>query len=107
MAMSAERKAERAADRKRAKVLTGLKSIAREVEVLGDCGETNAEFLRVTVDGVAVEGKIEAFNVAIEKLGYRPVRVTSNMLNEQAGEFCIDADTPAYMDPGCESYHSM
>ena len=50
---------------------------------------------------------LEDFNNVLEALGYKPVRLTSNMLNEAAGKFLIDADTPSYCDPGCESYHSM
>ena len=50
---------------------------------------------------------LDAFNDVLEALGYKPVKVTHNMLNEAAGEFLIDADTPSYCDPACESYHSM
>lgn len=46
-------------------------------------------------------------NNVLEALGYKPLRVTRNMLNENSKEFLIDADTPSYCDPGCESYHSM
>jgi hypothetical protein len=35
------------------------------------------------------------------------VRITRNMLNPKGGNFCVDADTPAYLDPGHEAYHTM
>ena len=50
---------------------------------------------------------IETFNALVERLGYKPVRVTRNILNDAAAPFVIDADTPSYCDPGRESYHSM
>lgn len=50
---------------------------------------------------------LEQLNSALERLGYKPVRQTSNMLNPNAKKFFIDADTPSYCDPGCEAYHSM
>ncbi len=50
---------------------------------------------------------IETFNNLIVKLGYKPVRVTYNMLNKEAGPIVIDADTPSYCDVGSESYWSM
>lgn len=102
MAMSAEWKAQRAADRKREKELSKLIPIASRVKVTGD------DFVSVELgNGVKLHGKVKAFNVTIEQLGYRPVRITSNMLNEASGKFCIDINTPSYCDPGSESYHSM
>lgn len=46
-------------------------------------------------------------NEFLPKLGWKPVRVTRNILNSNSGPIVIDADTPSYMDVGSESYHSM
>ncbi len=70
--------------------------------IVGQC------FVLTDLSGFTVTSKtLDAFNIALETLGYKPVRVTCNMLNKASGEFLIDADTPSYCDPGCESYHSM
>lgn len=50
---------------------------------------------------------IDLANEFFYKLGWKPVRLTSNMLNRTGGQFLIDADTPSYCDPGSEAYHSM
>jgi hypothetical protein len=99
MAMSTERKAERAAARKRERELAKLESIASNVNLIGD-------ILTTQIEGCIIQGFEENFNKVIEKLGYRPVRVTENMLNP-GRKFCIDINTPSYCDPGCEAYHSM
>lgn len=100
MAMSTETKARRAADRAEAKRMNKLVSIADRVLV------TAERNLQTEIDGVWIEGDVASFNRIIERLGYRPVRTTSNMLNAASRTWCIDANTPSYMDPGCESYHS-
>jgi hypothetical protein len=51
--------------------------------------------------------EIWEFNDLLNRLGYKSVRLTTNMLNPGAGQFLIDADTPSYCDPGCEAYHSI
>lgn len=104
MAMTAERKAERAAARKREKELSKLTSVANLVKVLNDA---SGEYLRFDNGEIVIEGKPESLNFYLERAGFRPVRVTSNLLNEAAGKFCIDINTPSYCDPGSESYHSM
>lgn len=59
-------------------------------------------------DGVELTApSMEVMNTFLQRLGYKAVKETSNMLNEAAGTFFIDADTPSYCDPGCEAYHSM
>ena len=98
--MSAECKAERKAARDYEKRMSKLTSIAHEVILEGD-------ILCVQIDGCVIKGFEENFNKVVEKLGYRPVRITSNMLNPKGGRFAIDINTPSYCDPGCESYHSM
>jgi hypothetical protein len=50
---------------------------------------------------------LKFFNSVVEKLGYKPVRITYNMLNKEAGPIIIDRDTPSYCDVGSEAYHSM
>jgi hypothetical protein len=100
MAMTPERKALRAAYRKRDHELNKLTSIADKVGLIGN-------ILTVQIDGVVIQGEIENFNAVLKRLGYRPVRRTRNMLNSEAGEFCIDINTPIYCDPGYESYHTM
>lgn len=106
MAMSPERIVERAAARKREKYLNSLTPIAHAVQVEEKGGTT---FLGVWEGSVEITGTkqgIEQFNSVLERLGYRPVRLTSNMLNPQSKVFAIDINTPSYCDPGCESYHS-
>jgi len=46
-------------------------------------------------------------NPFLVRMGFRPVRVTRNLMNPVAREFLIDADTPLALDPGSETYHSM
>lgn len=78
-------------------------------------GAAKAAFNRMKRDGCSYNGKpfkpTDAthaiaerglFHATIEKK-----RMTRNILNPDAGEFEIPVNTPAYMDPGCESYHSM
>lgn len=60
------------------------------------------------VDGLSFTcGSVEHFNTILERLGYKPVRITHNMLNVSGKVWLIDADTPRYCDPGSEAYHSM
>lgn len=49
----------------------------------------------------------DAFNAALEKLGYKPVRLTKNLMNQKARHLVIDADTPLCCDVGSETYWSM
>jgi len=101
MAMSPERKAERAKQRKREKELAKLAPIADKVEVAGD------GTLILLLDGVLIQGSQDNFNKVLERMGFRPVRTTRNILNPQSKTWCIDLNTPGYLDPGCESYHTM
>ena len=107
MTVSQETKTRRAEARKEEKRLAKLIPIADFVKVI-DASQGKAEaVVKVDLDCVKFEGKVYFFNQVMEKLGYRPVRVTSNMLNPQSGHFCVDINCPSYCDPGCESYHSM
>jgi hypothetical protein len=58
-------------------------------------------------EGYFVAASLPGLNSVLQRLGYKSVRETSNMLNREAGTFLIDADTPSYCDPGSEAYHSM
>ena len=59
-------------------------------------------------DGLEISSMdMAVFNAALEKLGYKAVSVTYNMLNQGAGSFLIDADTPWCCNPRSEAYHSM
>jgi len=78
-----------------------LKSIADRLAVLD--GET----INGRIDHVFIEGNIKDVNAMLLKLGYKPVRLTRNMLNKDGRVWCIDADTPNYLDPGSEAYHTM
>ena len=95
---------EKIAARKRDRFLNTLVPIADRCIVVSS---THPWFIKVVVDGVTITGEVDYFNHLIERLGYRPVRVTSNMLNPQSKRFCIDINTPSYCDPGSEAYHSM
>jgi hypothetical protein len=107
MAMSSERKAERAAKRKREKYLNSLHPIANRVVVLTPCSTSELSTVEVHLpEGAHLKGIIRDVNPVLEKLGYRPVRTTSNMLNPDSRVWCVDINTPAYLDPGSESYHS-
>lgn len=57
--------------------------------------------------GAQMSGYKHQINPILEQLGYKPVRITYNMLNKDAGPIVIDADTPSYCDVGSESYWSM
>jgi hypothetical protein len=94
-------RAERAKRRKRERELGALHPIARQVQVLEN------DRLRIGIDGAVIEGDVDAFNRVIERMGFRPVRITRNILNPNSPRFCIDIDTPTYCDPGCEAYHQM
>jgi hypothetical protein len=61
----------------------------------------------ISFDGMDCRGTLEGANKLLVRLGFKPVRITRNMLNPQGGQFLIDADTPSYCDPGSEAYHSM
>lgn len=52
-------------------------------------------------------GNKEKFNSMLEQLGYKPVRLTRNLMNPQARDLVIDADTPLCCDVGSETYWSM
>lgn len=96
-----KRTPEALAARKEARRIVLLPSVARHCKVV------RGSEIEVTVDGVSFFGMVEEMNAVLLKLGYKPVRITSNLLNPGGGKFAIDADTPVYLDPGCESYHSM
>lgn len=121
MAMNAATKAFRKAERDRKKYMASLESIADQVkfvevvfeneqkDVFGKMMDVpvRKEIVEVELFGAVVKGEVSAVNKVLEKAGYRPVRVTSNMLNPESKTWCVDIDTPAYLDPGCESYHTM
>ena len=102
--MTPEKKAARA----REKFLNSLVSIAHKVKVITPCSTHMLSDVSVLVaDNVILKGMLRDVNPMLEKLGFRPVRLTSNMLNPNSEYFAIDINTPTYCDPGCESYHSM
>lgn len=80
------------------------KSIAREVKQ-----ERRTDGGGYTVflpEGVwLVATTLIQLNNALERLGYKPVRATKNLLGD-GKRFFIDLDTPSYLDPGSEAYHS-
>lgn len=49
----------------------------------------------------------DQYKICAEKDMPKYTRKTRNLLNPQAGEFDIDVNTPYYLDPGSETYHSM
>lgn len=109
MAMSPTTIAERAATRAYDKRMAKLISVADMVRIHApepSRGWTK-ETLSLDIDGCRIEGPTDRFNEMLERLGYRPVRITSNMLNKNSPRFAIDINTPAYCDPGREAYHSM
>lgn len=79
-----------------------LKSVARDVVYEGGVFTLIAPSL-VTIKS----SDKDAFNAALEKLGYKPVRLTKNLMNKAAGDLVIDADTPLCCDVGSETYWSM
>jgi hypothetical protein len=101
--MTPEAKARRA----REKHLNKLTSIAHLVTVLPLHPARSGDWLSMeTAAGATICGPVKAFNEIMEMMGFRPVRITSNILNSESKRFCIDINTPSYCDPGCESYHS-
>lgn len=103
MAMSAETKARRAEARKFDKRMSRLIPIAEMVKVQ----DATQKLVFINIDGVGIKGTLDHVNGVLERLGYRPVRITSNMLGRENHFFCIDINTPSYLDPGSEAYHSM
>lgn len=84
---------------KKAKRDAARPSIARR------CKALETELITATFEsGAWLSGEIHHINPILEQLGYKPVRVTFNMLNRQAGPIVIDADTPSYCDVGSEAY---
>ena len=102
MAMSPETIAERKAFRKREKELNKLIPIAGRVTVV----DRVKELVEVQLNGAVLAGQLQDVNPLLERMGYRPVRITTNMLNPTR-YWAIDINTPSYCDPGRESYHSM
>lgn len=79
-----------------------LESVARDVAY------ANGEFSLTTPLHVTIKSfEKDAFNATLEKLGYKPVRLTKNLMNQKAGDLVIDADTPLCCDVGSETYWSM
>ncbi len=63
--------------------------------------------LQLELGAAVLSGPQDDFNKVLKRLGYKPVRVTKNILNPKGGWFVIDEDTPSCCDPGTETYHSM
>jgi hypothetical protein len=93
-----------------------LRSVARLCKYYEAKGSYSMAVLCVTLDKFGDQNQIIEFkgvdaiklaNEFFPKMGWKPVRLTSNMLNAAGGQFLIDADTPSYCDPGSEAYHSM
>lgn len=91
---------------KAAKIAARRPSIAHMVFV-EQHGNSIVTRLSVGIDGIAVVGELDNVNKMLERLGYKPVRITYNMLNKEAGPIVIDADTPSCCDVSSESYWSM
>lgn len=105
MAMSPERIAERKASRDYDNRMSRLITVAHMVHIGVDKG---GDLFTIDIDCCTIQARnVDRLNEMLERLGYRPIRITKNMLNANAPRFAIDANTPAYCDPGCESYHSM
>lgn len=68
---------------------------------------TNGERITVVLYGATVIGAVDEVNSVLKRLGFKPVRITYNMMNRDAGPIVIDEDTPSYCDVGSESYWSM
>ena len=96
--------AEKAALTRKNKLLALRPSIARFCIVT----DKDAPLITISLDdGVLLNGHLTYVNNTLEKLGFKPVRITYNMLNREAGPIVIDADTPSYCDVGSEAYWSM
>jgi hypothetical protein len=113
--MSPETKARRAAARQREKYLASLKPVDRLLEIIqhADCTEIALHVDRHGKDvqqmcwrAPTLDECVRLMNEFLEQMGFRPVRTTRNMLNPDSPTFFVDINCPAYMDPGCESYHS-
>lgn len=89
------------AARKEAKRIALLPSIAHKVKVL------DGIFAVKVLDCKVSSGNLEHFNNLLLQLGFKPVRTTKNLLNQNAGVLVIDADTPVCCDVGSETYWSM
>jgi microsomal dipeptidase-like Zn-dependent dipeptidase len=72
-----------------------------EIAASGTFRFTSPEGVVVTSDDLA------AFNATLEKLGYKAVQMTFNLMNQGAGSFLIEADTPWCCNPRSETYWSM
>lgn len=108
MAMSKETIIRRREERAYEKRMNALISVAHNVEVLDKhCSTPDLYLVSVIAGYVSIKGFVRDVNPVLEKLGFRPIRITSNMLNPESKKFAIDINTPAYCDPGCESYHTM
>jgi len=84
------------------------KSVAHMVQVLSDrFTAREVATLALVEHGATITGSVEQMNLVLVKLGYKPVRLTKNMLNDKSKWIVIDEDTPSYCDPGTETYHSM
>jgi hypothetical protein len=103
MALTQDEKALRKARRDYEKKLASLKPIADQVKVIDGAKEE----IEVELFGAKVTGYVNHVNAVIESCGFRPVRLTSNLLNRDSKVWAIDINTPSYMDPGSEAYHSM
>lgn len=103
MAMSPETLARRTAARKRERVLAKLTPIASRVEIV-DYAKEQVQF---NYNGAIISGHVDSVNQVLEQMGFRPVRLTRNMLNDAAPGRCIDINTPSYCDEGSEAYWSM
>lgn len=105
MAMSPERIAQRKEARDYEKRMAKLISVAHMVHINVDKG---GDLFTIDIDLCTIQARnVDRLNEMLEPLGYRPIRITSNMLNANSPRFAIDINTPAYCDPGREAYHSM
>lgn len=116
MAMSPERITQRAAARKSEKEMRRLSSVAHLCTYhQAACIQTLTVRLNsyaaadVQPEEIVFRGSdaVKLANEFLPKMGWKPVRLTRNMLNFDSPMIVIDIDTPSCCDPGCGAYHSM
>jgi hypothetical protein len=81
-------------------------SVAEMIKVEANEGQPTILHL-IGMHNCTIFGEIEGFNLVLERFGYKPVKLTKNMLNPNSPWIVIDKDTPSYLDVGSETYWSM
>jgi len=57
------------------------------------------------VEDFIAEAVEKTAKAQVESFDFEPMKLTRNILNPEAGEFYIPANTPNCCDPGSETYH--